>query len=155
MAQLTISFTSDPSAVLYRIKYRRVGTSTYTTVTTTASPMVITSGIQCGYAYEGTVQAVCVVSPESASPEVAWNAAAVSCQYYWAVTVCTSGAPVPPSNAVRTTDASIGIGDVVKLTGSTYVGYCYTISDTTPITTGVLIDDASGAFANCTDCQTS
>jgi len=59
MAQLTVSFTTDPSATFYRIKYRRTGTSTYTTITATASPVVITNNIACGYAYEGTVQAVC------------------------------------------------------------------------------------------------
>jgi hypothetical protein len=155
MAQLTISFTTDPSAVLYRIKYRKVGTSSYTTVTTTTSPMVITSGVQCDFAYEGTVQAVCSVSPESTSPEVPWNAAAVSCLYFWAVTACNPESPVPPNNAVRTNNSSIGINSVVKLTGSQYQGHCYQITDTTNVTTGVVIDDSSGVFTSCFNCEQS
>lgn len=58
MATLTINFTTDPSAVKYRIKYRKTGTSTYTTIETTTSPATVT-GLLCGDAYEGTVQAVC------------------------------------------------------------------------------------------------
>jgi len=58
MATLTINFTTDPSAVKYRIKYRKTGTSTYTTIETTTSPATVT-GLLCGDAYEGTVQAIC------------------------------------------------------------------------------------------------
>ena len=58
MATLTINFTTDPSAVKYRIKYRKTGTSTYTTIETTTSPATVT-GILCGEDYEGTVQAIC------------------------------------------------------------------------------------------------
>lgn len=58
MATLTVNFTTDPSVVKYRIKYRISGTSTYTTVETTSSPFTL-SNITCGVAYEGTVQTVC------------------------------------------------------------------------------------------------
>jgi len=59
MAEITISFTTNPSASFYRVKYRQTGTTTYTTVTTTSSPIVISAGVNCGVDYEGTVQAVC------------------------------------------------------------------------------------------------
>lgn len=58
MATLTINFTTDPTAVKYRVKYRKTGTSTYSTVETTASPVTV-NNILCGEAYEGTVQAIC------------------------------------------------------------------------------------------------
>lgn len=221
MAQLTISFTTDPSASFYRIKYRRAGTATYTTVTTTSSPMVISSGIDCGYAYEGTIQTVCtpgtscynftITNPdmmqdgdveytncttgetvtqavlpganfivcsrtfpiiynmssasvqqgavcgsggqEEASAEVPWSAAAVDCVFYWAVTACNPESPVPPSNAVKTNNSSIGLNDFVQLTGSSYIGHCYQITDVTTVTTGPVIDDATGIFTSCFNCE--
>jgi hypothetical protein len=58
MATLTVSFTPSQNAVKYRIKYRRVGTSAYTTTHVTTSPATIS--VDCGYAYEGTVEAICV-----------------------------------------------------------------------------------------------
>jgi hypothetical protein len=185
--------------------------------------MVISSGVDCGYAYEGTIQAVCtpgtscynftIINPdmnqdgdveytncstgqtvtqavlpganfivcsstvpvilnmnsasvqqgavcgsggqEEASAEVPWSAAAVDCTFYWAVTACNPESPVPPSNAVRTNNSSIGINSVVKLTGSQYQGHCYQITDTTSVTTGVVIDDASGVFTSCFNCEQS
>jgi hypothetical protein len=58
MATLTVSFTPSQNAVKYRIKYRRVGTSAYTTTYVTTSPATIS--VDCGYEYEGTVEAICV-----------------------------------------------------------------------------------------------
>jgi hypothetical protein len=57
MATLTVSFTPSQNAVKYRIKYRRVGTSAYTTTHVTTSPATIS--VDCGYEYEGTVEAIC------------------------------------------------------------------------------------------------
>ena len=62
MAQLTLTFQTTPGAVFYRIKYRKTGTTTYTTTTATASPVAITNGIACGYSYEGTIEAICQAS---------------------------------------------------------------------------------------------
>lgn len=59
MATLTINFNASANAVTYRVKHRKVGTSGYTTVITTQSPVVIT-GVDCGSQYEGTVEAICV-----------------------------------------------------------------------------------------------
>lgn len=218
MAQLTVSFTTDPSASFYRIKYRRVGTSTYTTITATTSPVVITNNIACGYAYEGSVQAVCspgvacynftisnpdmnqdgdveytncssgqlvtqAVLPganfivcsstvpvilnmnsatvtqgavcgtgvaEEASAEVPWSASAVQCPvYYYQVTACDPGAPVPPNNEVRY-DEPLAVGTtVVNLTGAAYAGYYYTITDVGGPQTATILVAAVYPNTNC------
>lgn len=59
MATLTVNFTTTPTATKYRIKYRKVGTLTYSEVMVTSSPATIT-GVQCGFAYEGTIHSICV-----------------------------------------------------------------------------------------------
>lgn len=59
MATLTVNFTTTPTATKYRIKYRKVGTLTYSEVVATSSPATIT-GVSCGFAYEGTIQSICV-----------------------------------------------------------------------------------------------
>jgi hypothetical protein len=106
-------------------------------------------------------QAACV-SPvqEEASGPAYWTAPAVACPppqttYYWKVTPCEVGAPMPVDSNVRTTDASFGVGNVVKLVGSAYVNYCYTITDISPDAFGVLINDAEGAFISCASCEAS
>lgn len=230
MATLTINFTSSGSAVTYRIKYRKVGTSAYTTTYATSSPAVITTGVDCGYNYEGTVEAICVEgipcnsyqissidaysdgdieytdcvtgntvtqavvgittfyvcsrttpvplsvnvtvnnmgstgscaasSPinEEASGPVYWTAQAIDCIFYWAVTPCDPAALAVPNGVVKTNNSSIGIGDVVKLTGSGYVGQdpeslnCYQITDYGTGPNGVVVDDTT-IFATCLDCQ--
>lgn len=58
MATLTVNFTTSANAVKYRVKYRVVGTLNYTTAYTTTSPYTLT--VNCGAAYEGTVEAICV-----------------------------------------------------------------------------------------------
>ena len=62
MAKLTINFTpvSPAPANGYRVKYRKVGTVSYNTLSpyATASPVVIT-GLENGVAYEGTIEAAC------------------------------------------------------------------------------------------------
>jgi hypothetical protein len=58
MATLSIAFNTSVNAVKYRVKYRVTGTSAYTTVYTTTSPVNLT--VNCGTAYEGTVEAICV-----------------------------------------------------------------------------------------------
>jgi hypothetical protein len=229
MATLTVNFTASQNAVKYRIRYRKLGSSAYTTVLTTQSPVVI-NNVDCGFIYEGTVEAICTegipcnryeitntgedsgqlqyvdcatgnpastdispymtffvcsrtepipsgdataqtgvtqvaqgacVSPvnEQASGLVYWTASSLPCPpaevtYYWQVTPCEEGAPIPQDSNVRTTNSSIGIGDVVKLTGSTYQDYCYTITDQGPTGFGVLINDAVGPFNDCNACLT-
>jgi hypothetical protein len=230
MATLTVNFTTSLNAVKYRVKYRKTGTSSYTTINVTTSPATINA--DCGSDYEGTVEAICVEgipcnsyqissinansdgdieytdcatgntvtqavlgittfyvcsrttpialnvnvtinnmgatqscaqsSPinEEASGPVYWTAPAVACPpaqttYYWTVTPCQVGAPIPLDSNVRTTDASFGIGNVVKLVGAAYVNYCYTITDISPDTFGVLINDAEGAFISCASCEAS
>lgn len=231
MATLTVNFTASSNAVTYRIKYRRVGTSAYTTFYTTSSPAVINTGVDCGYDYEGTVEAICVEgipcnmyqiinpdmyqegdveysdcitgatvtqavtyganfticsrntpvilnmnsanvinlgssgscaqyapTPEEASGPVYWTASAVDCVFYWIVTPCDPAALAVPNGAVKTSNSSIGIGDVVKLTGSGYVSQdpaslnCYQITDYGTGPTGVVVDDTT-IFDNCLDCQ--
>lgn len=230
MATLTVNFTASPNAVKYRVKYRKTGTTSYTTIYVNTSPATINA--DCGSDYEGTVEAICVegvpcnsyqissinansdgdieytdcvtgatvtqavlgvttfyvcsrttpvalnvnvtinnmgatqscaqASPinEEASGPVYWTAPAVACPppqttYYWKVTPCQVGAPVPVDSNVRTTDASFGVGNVVKLVGAAYVNYCYTITDISPDTFGVLINDAEGAFISCASCEAS
>lgn len=58
MATLTVNFTTSLNAVKYRVKYRVVGTLNYTTAYTTTSPYTLT--VNCGAAYEGTVESICV-----------------------------------------------------------------------------------------------
>ena len=230
MATLTVSFTPSQNAVKYRIKYRRVGTSAYTTTYVTTSPATIT--VDCGYNYEGTVEAICVEgipcnlyqimnpsmqidgdveytdcvtgntvtqaitygamftvcsrteplalnvpatvtnfgasqscaqsSPinEEASGPVYWTANAIDCIFYWVVTPCNpESLAVPNGGVVKTSDSTIGIGDVVKLVGSGYVGQdpeslnCYQITDYGTGPNGIVVDDATGAFATCLACQ--
>jgi hypothetical protein len=205
MATLTINFTASANAVKYRVKHRKVGTTPYTTVETTQSPVVI-SNIDCGSQYEGSVQAICFEgipcnryeinnsgedtgiltytdcvtglsqqtdispymtffvcsrtvpiesgdaasqtgvtqvaqtpcvspSPEQASGLVYWNAAALPCPttntYYYQVTACEpETAPAVPNGEVKYLGASpLPLGTVVRLSGSTYVGWCYTLAD--------------------------
>lgn len=233
MATLTVNFTTEPSVVKYRIKYRKTGTSSYSTIYTTSSPAVINTGVDCGYDYEGTVEAICVegvpcntysisnpdmyqdgdveytdcitgatvtqaVGPganftvcsrttpviqnmnsgtvsnmgstgtcaqyaptaEEASSPVYWTAPAVDCIFYWQVTPCDPTALAVPSGAVKTSNSSIGIGDVVKLTGSGYITQdpaslnCYQITDYGTGPNGIVIDDTQ-IFSSCTDCQNS
>ena len=60
--------------------------------------------------------------------------------YYWVVTPCDPGnAPVPPDNAIQTIDPTHTIGTVVSLSGVTYQGFCYTITDISPYTYGVTV----------------
>lgn len=70
MATLTISFTAPIPAPYggFTVKYRPIGTTTYTTVTPnpTSSPVVIT-GLAGGVGYEGTISSSCgnsINSPE-------------------------------------------------------------------------------------------
>jgi hypothetical protein len=204
MATLTVSFTASANAVKYRVKYRKTGTSVYTTIETTQSPVTI-NNVDCGSAYEGTVQAICFEgipcdnyqisstnpsadgdieytdcttgttvtqavlgavtfyvcsrttpvalnvngvtitkmvtgscispSPEEASAEVYWSATALPCPttstYYYQVTACEpETAPAVPNGEVRYLGASpLPLGTVVRLSGSTYVGWCYTLAD--------------------------
>jgi len=70
MATLTLTFT-DPSPVPYGgyiVKYRKIGTTAYTTLTPNpiSSPINI-SGIETGAGYEGTVQSDCGNSVSSPS----------------------------------------------------------------------------------------
>lgn len=61
MATLTINFSSNNQPTNgYIVKYRQVGTSSYTTMTPnpTGSPILIT-GLGAGLSYEGTIQADC------------------------------------------------------------------------------------------------
>lgn len=224
MATLTINFNASANAVTYRVKHRKVGTSGYTTVITTQSPVVIT-GVDCGSQYEGTVQAVCFEgipcnryeinnsggdagtltytdcvtglsqqtdispymtffvcsrtvplesgvaapqtgvtqveqtpcvspSPEQASGLVYWNAAALPCPttstYYYQVTACQpETAPAVPNGEVRYLGASpLPLGTVVRLSGSTYVGWCYTLADY-----GALDTSAISVIGTETDCN--
>ena len=72
-------------------------------------------------------------------------------EYYWQVSPCDSeNAPVPPNNAVRTTDPTIGLSDVVALTGAGYQGYCYTITDIGTFPNAVLI---SHQVPDCNSCE--
>ena len=229
MATLTVNFTASQNAIKYRIKYRRVGTSAYSTTYVNTSPATIT--VDCGYDYEGTVEAICVegipcnlyqimnpsmqidgdveytdcvtgntvtqaitygamftvcsrteplalnvpatvtnlgstgtcaqASPinEEASGPVYWTATAIDCIFYWVVTPCNPESLAVPNGVVKTSDSSIGIGDVVKLVGSGYVGQdpaslnCYQITDYGTGPAGVVVDDATGAFATCLDCE--
>jgi len=77
MATLTIDFTVPSPVPIngFIVKYRAVGTSTYTTVSPnpTSSPVVIT-GINSGTKYEGTIKSDCGNS--STSPEFAFTACA-------------------------------------------------------------------------------
>ena len=70
MATLTINFVA-PSPVPYGgfvVKYRAIGTSTYTTVSPNpvASPVVI-PGVTAGTGYEGTISSNCGNGSQSAS----------------------------------------------------------------------------------------
>lgn len=62
MAKLTIEFTPPSPAPSggYRVKYRKVGTTTWNTVSPypTASPVVI-AGVENGVAYETTIESAC------------------------------------------------------------------------------------------------
>ena len=62
MAKLTIAFTppSPAPANGYRVRYRKVGTTSYNTISPypTTSPVVIT-GLENGVNYEGTIEAAC------------------------------------------------------------------------------------------------
>jgi hypothetical protein len=204
MATLTVNFTASPNAVKYRVKYRKTGTSSYTTIYVNTSPATINA--DCGSDYEGTVEAICVegipcnryeinnsgedsgileyvdcatgnaaytdispymtffvcsrtlpnpsgdaayqtgvtqvaqaacVSPvqEEASGPVYWTAPAFPCPatntYYYQVTACEPGtAPAVLNGEVRYLGASpLPLGTVVRLSGSTYVGWCYTLVD--------------------------
>lgn len=229
MATLTVNFTASPNAVKYRVKYRKTGTSSYTTIYVNTSPATINA--DCGSDYEGTVEAICVegvpcnsyqissinansdgdieytdcvtgatvtqavlgvttfyvcsrttpvalnvnvtinnmgatqscaqASPinEEASGPVYWTANAVDCVFYWQVTPCDPAALSVPGGVVKTSDSTISIGDVVKLVGSGYVGQdpaslnCYQITDYAAGPSGIVVDDATGAFETCLDCQ--
>lgn len=224
MATLTVSFTASANAVKYRVKYRKTGTTAYTTVETTQSPVVI-SNVDCGSQYEGSVQAICfegipcdtyqisstspsadgdieytdcnsgqtvtqaVVgavtfnvcsrttplalnvavtitklvggscvspSPEEASAEVYWSAAALPCPttstYYYQVTPCDPvNAPAVPNGEVRYLGASaLPLGTVVRLSGSTYAGWCYTLADYGALQTSAV--SVIGTEADCNAC---
>lgn len=229
MATLTVNFTASQNAIKYRIKYRRVGTSAYSTTYVNTSPATIT--VDCGYDYEGTVEAICtegipcnsysIMNPsmyidgdveytdcvtgntvtqavtygasftvcsrttpvalnvpatvtnlgstgtcaqsspisEEASGPVYWTATAIDCIFYWVVTPCNPESLAVPDGVVKTSDSSIGIGDVVKLVGSGYIGQdpaslnCYQITDYGTGPAAIVVDDATGAFANCLNCQ--
>ena len=62
MANLTVTFTPPTPAPAngYRVKYRKVGTTSWNTVSPypTSSPVVIT-GLENGVAYEGTIESAC------------------------------------------------------------------------------------------------
>lgn len=228
MATLTVNFTASQNAIKYRVKYRRVGTSAYSTTYVTSSPATIT--VDCGYDYEGTVEAICVEgipcnlyqitnpsmyidgdveytdcvtgntvtqavtfganfavcsrstpvalnvpatvtnlgstgacaqsSPinEEASTPVYWTATAIDCIFYWQVIPCDPASLAVPNGLVKTSLSSIGIGDVVKLVGSGYVGQdpeslnCYQITDYGTGPNGVVVDDTA-VFETCLDCQ--
>lgn len=74
-------------------------------------------------------------SPEQTSAPVYWTAAALPCPttntYYYQVTPCEAGtAPAVPNNEVKYLGTTpLSIGTVVRLSGSTYVGWCYTLTD--------------------------
>jgi len=74
MAKLTITFTPPTPAPAngYRVKYRKVGTTAWNTVSPypTSSPVIIT-GLENDVNYEGTIEAAC--DNESFSPLVAFN----------------------------------------------------------------------------------
>lgn len=224
MATLTVNFTASQNAIKYRVKYRRVGTSAYSTTYVNTSPATIT--VDCGYDYEGTVEAICtegipcnsysIMNPsmhidgdveytdcvtgntvtqavtygasftvcsrttpvalnvpatvtnlgstgtcaqsspisEEASGPVYWTAPAFPCPttntYYYQVTPCEPGtAPAVPNGEVRYLGASpLPFGTVVRLSGSTYVGWCYTLADY-----GALETSAISVIATEEDCN--
>jgi hypothetical protein len=227
MATLTVSFTASANAVKYRVKYRKTGTSAYTTLETTQSPLVI-SNVDCGSAYEGSIQAICFEgipcdnyqisstnpsadgdieytdcatgttatqavlgavtfyvcsrttpvalnvngvtitkmvtgscispSPEEASAEVYWSATALPCPttstYYYQVTACDPvNAPAVPNGEVRYIGATaLPFGTVVRLSGSTYADWCYTLADYGALETSAI--SVIGTEPDCNACLT-
>jgi hypothetical protein len=85
------------------------------------------------------------------STSIAWTQDYTDCYYYFKVTPCVAEAPVPINNDVYTTDSTLQIGDVVTLTGSAYAGYCYTLSDLSSATSGVVI---AMQQTDCNSCLT-
>lgn len=59
MAQLTINFTPVPGISSYEICYRPVGATTPFICIEDSGPIVITTGIECGVAYDVTVRTNC------------------------------------------------------------------------------------------------
>lgn len=72
-------------------------------------------------------------------------------EFFWQVSPCEIEAPLPANNAVRTFDPTVQLGSVVTLTGSTYQGYCYTITDVSAFPNAVLI---ASVVADCNSCLT-
>ena len=225
MATLTVSFTASANAVKYRVKYRKTGTSAYTTIETTQSPLVI-NNVDCGSAYEGSIKAICFEgipcdnyqissintsadgdieytdcatgttatqavlgavtfyvcsrttpialnvggvtitkmstgscvspSPEEGSAEVYWSATALPCPttstYYYQVTPCDPvNAPAVPNGEVRYLGATaLPLGTVVRLSGSTYADWCYTLSDYGALETSAI--SVIGTEDDCNAC---
>lgn len=118
MATLTINFTISLNATKYRIKYRKAGTSGYTTVLVTSSPAVIT-GVDCGHVYEGTVESICTdgvpcnryeitnTGDDSGTLEyvdcATGNAAYTDISPYMTFFVCSRTEPIPSGTAALQT----------------------------------------------------
>lgn len=105
-----------------------------------ASAAIVIDGGNCGDPYN-----------VEQSTSVAWSYNYSDCFYYFKVTPCDPAAPVPPNNDVYTTDSTIQVGDVVSLTGSAYVSYCYTITDVSSATSGIVIGMQQ---TDCNSCLT-
>jgi hypothetical protein len=118
MATLSIAFNTSANAVKYRINYRVVGTTAYTSTFSTTSPKTIT--VPCGSSYEGTVEAICIegvpcnrYKVQNTSPSVAGTLSLTDCatgyqnsmvvaaasEYF----VCSRNTPVPSSGILATT----------------------------------------------------
>jgi len=142
MATLTIDFTAPTPVPVngFSVKYRKIGTSTYSTVypNPTTSPILIT--VPAGESYEGVIKSDC--GNASSSPEtnfLAYGSVQIYAPYGSnTTTVCSGG--VPPqlfiSNAYS--DISSGVSVYTNqqlttlLTGPSYIlnslGVIYNIS---------------------------
>lgn len=142
MATLTIDFTVPIPAPVngFIVKYRPVGTTTYTTVfpNPTASPIIVT--VPAGTAYEGTIKSDCGNS--STSPEFTFTAFA-STEIFAPIGTDISSAcagSVPPASYISNAYSDINTGVsvytdpalTILLTGPSYIvnafGMIYNIS---------------------------
>jgi hypothetical protein len=81
MATITITFTTIPGITSYTVCYKPVTELSFSCITVSSSPVIITEGIECGVDYDVNVASICSADLFSSteSVEVAVVAEALSC----------------------------------------------------------------------------
>jgi hypothetical protein len=123
MATLTINFTPVSGISSYEICYRPVGATTpFICIEDSASPVVITSGIECGVAYDVTVRTNC--PPGEYSSDQSTSAVAIASAIECPPPIVCINYTVSTTSAQGQTSAYIDcMGDVQQVTVGGVSGY--------------------------------